>query len=207
MPPDDGSGPTPPEEITAKLREELQDGPVRRVPDRLAEAHAAVVLVLRPGERETEALFIRRARVEGDPWAGHMALPGGRQSLTDASLRETAVRETREETGLLLGAEDLVGPVSQILPRATRLPSIAITAYAAAHDGRHEVRPNPEVEGWVWVPLSALRDPTNRSVLALEREGERREFPTVEYRGHTIWGLTHRIVQDVLSLLDREPPG
>ena len=40
---------------------------------------AAVALVLRPGDAgELELLLIKRADYEGDPWSGHVALPGGR---------------------------------------------------------------------------------------------------------------------------------
>ena len=42
-------------------------------------AHAAVAVVLRDGEEGAELVMIRRAHREGDPWSGHMALPGGRQ--------------------------------------------------------------------------------------------------------------------------------
>ena len=68
------------------------------------ERTAAVAVVLRPGTDSPEVLLIERTRVEGDPWSGQMALPGGRRDAADRSLLETAVRETREETGVALDA-------------------------------------------------------------------------------------------------------
>src|SRR5262245_28580055 len=61
--------------------------------------HASVALIVR-GRADLGVLLIKRAKREGDPWSGHMALPGGRRDPKDASLIETAAREAREETGV-----------------------------------------------------------------------------------------------------------
>jgi len=42
----------------------------------------AVALILTPGERGLEALFIRRAERADDPWSGHIALPGSPATRT-----------------------------------------------------------------------------------------------------------------------------
>ncbi|MGH7524260.1 MAG: NUDIX domain-containing protein, partial [Gemmatimonadales bacterium] len=63
-------------------------------------AFAAVALVL--AEEPDRLLLIRRAEREGDPWSGHLALPGGRRQESDSDLLATATRETREETGIHL---------------------------------------------------------------------------------------------------------
>ena len=41
---------------------------------------------------------------EGDPWSGHMALPGGRREPGDPDLVATVIREVGEEVGISLGA-------------------------------------------------------------------------------------------------------
>ncbi|MBA3258253.1 MAG: NUDIX domain-containing protein, partial [Gemmatimonadales bacterium] len=61
---------------------------------------AAVALVLVPDP--DSVLLIRRAERTGDPWSGHMALPGGRRDSEDSDLIATAIRETAEEVGLQL---------------------------------------------------------------------------------------------------------
>src|SRR5258706_3496876 len=67
---------------------------------------AAVALIFRLGENDMlELLFIKRAEYEGDPWSGQIAFPGGRAEARDASLEETAIRETREETWIGLARE------------------------------------------------------------------------------------------------------
>ncbi|MBD0320648.1 MAG: NUDIX domain-containing protein, partial [Gemmatimonadetes bacterium] len=74
-------------------------------PPRRAEAEervpsAAVALLLRPSGDGPELLLIRRAEREGDPWSGHMALPGGRADPRDRDAAATAARETLEEVGI-----------------------------------------------------------------------------------------------------------
>ena len=54
--------------------------------------------------RTLSVLLVRRAEREGDPWSGHMALPGGHEHADDRDLLHTARRETLEEVGLDLRA-------------------------------------------------------------------------------------------------------
>ena len=59
---------------------------------------AAVAIILTP--QPDSILLIRRADRSGDPWSGHMALPGGRREAGDSDLAGTAIRETVEEVGI-----------------------------------------------------------------------------------------------------------
>src|ERR1700680_3050243 len=78
---------------------------------------AAVALVLRQGARGLEILLIKRAEHMDDPWSGHVALPGGREEPADASLQETAVRETLEETGIDLARDgEVLGALDDLRP-------------------------------------------------------------------------------------------
>jgi len=54
---------------------------------------AAVALLVRPVEDDLELLLIRRAEREGDPWSGHMALPGGRAAPGEEDDATTAARQ------------------------------------------------------------------------------------------------------------------
>ena len=81
---------------------------------------AAVAVILAPDP--DALLLIRRAERAGDPWSGHMALPGGRQEPTEPDLFTTAVRETAEEVGLTLGRRNLIGALDDVVPRTPVLP-------------------------------------------------------------------------------------
>lgn len=160
---------------------------------------AAVALILRNGPSGGEFVAIHRAHREGDPWSGHMALPGGRQQPGDATLVQTATRETREEIGIDL---DRCGrPVAELDElRAVgrgRLLDLVIRPVLFVLVQPVELVPNPaEVQSAFWIPLAALQ------VHPHERQACDRP-PSFEYNGYTIWGLTHRILSRFLETIER----
>lgn len=198
--------------MSASLRGRLERGlrraSSRSVPDARVERRAAVVLVVRPAEGgdtdRPEALFVRRAEVDGDPWSGHTALPGGHRAAPEEDLVATALRELREETGLHVPRRDVLGRLDDLHPRSRRLPSVAVTPFVAWHAGDASIRTNREVTGHLWIPLDALAAPEHRSVLTFRRGGALRAFPTIEYGGHTIWGLTYLVVARFLAAVAPE---
>jgi 8-oxo-dGTP pyrophosphatase MutT (NUDIX family) len=163
---------------------------------------AAVALVLRPAAEGPELLLIRRAEREGDPWSGHMALPGGREQAGDASPVHTAARETHEEVGIdVAAAGRLLGPVEPVWPMSSRAPRIMVRPFVFWVDAPVEATPNEEVDEAVWVPVDELRAPgsVTEHLLEIEGHGEMR-FPAFGTRGYVIWGLTHRILTTFLQL-------
>jgi 8-oxo-dGTP pyrophosphatase MutT (NUDIX family) len=160
---------------------------------------AAVAVILSPDP--DSVLLIRRAEREGDPWSGHMALPGGRQDPAEPDLVATAIRETAEEVGLLLGPEWLIGSLDDVVPRTPVLPPIAVRPYVFALDHRPALILNPEVAAARWVPLDQLLHPDARQTVQLEIRGENREFPAYQLDESIVWGLTERIVTGLLAHL------
>jgi 8-oxo-dGTP pyrophosphatase MutT (NUDIX family) len=156
----------------------------REEPDAPGLRWAAVALVLRGTSlSESELLFIRRAEREGDPWSGHVAFPGGRFDVTDASLEQTARRETREELSLDLHADaTLIGVLDDLRPRSG------------------ELTPNYEVHSTFWMPIAALRDPATLTEYAFDRGGARLRFPAYRSGDDVVWGMTERLVTQLLTV-------
>jgi 8-oxo-dGTP pyrophosphatase MutT (NUDIX family) len=163
---------------------------------------AAVALVLRGGP-DLDLLLIKRAVSERDPWSGHMAFPGGRLDPSDASLLDTAVRETREETGILLDpAGRLLGSLDPVSPSTRRLPPLVIAPFVFGAEAGVEAVPEPlEVERTLWVPLAELRDPAVRRVVPIPMPGGEIPFPAFVLGEHVIWGLTYRILDRFLQVV------
>ncbi len=165
---------------------------------------AAVALIIRPCVNDdAELLFIRRSLRAGDPWSGQIGLPGGRFEPADASLEETALRETFEEVGLDLRAEGRVlGMLDEIRPRTPVLPPIIVRPFVAVVSPDVAFVPNREVAGTFWVPLSHLRAVEAQVEYAMDVNGVRAVFPAYAVNGHVVWGLTERIVRQLLTVFD-----
>ena len=175
-------------------------------PDPRPLRHAAIALVLRAGaagEGEPELLLIKRAEHEMDPWSGHVALPGGRYEPEDATLAETAVRETLEETGLDLARDGrILGTLDEISPRTPVLPRIVVRPHVALIGGDTTVTPSPEVAAAFWVPLRALREERGWSEATIVVRGQERRVPCFEYGEYLVWGLTERVLRQFVAMLD-----
>ena len=194
------------QDLEAELRGLFASHPPRLKVDADDVPRAAVAMILAPrepaaAESATDVLFIRRAEVDGDPWSGHMAFPGGRQSVGDADLIETARRETREETGIDFARTSVTGRLDDYHPSSPGLPPIVIAPFVVWLPEQAPIEPNHEIAGHVWVPLEVLSDPVHRSDFTLHRSERSRTFVTIEYEGHTIWGLTFNIVSQFLDVL------
>jgi len=166
-------------------------------------AQAAVALLLRPRD-DLEVLLIRRADREGDPWSGHIALPGGRRSPVDPDLAATAFRETEEETGISIPRTGrLLGRLG-MLATPQRLPAVDISPFVAGVPANTSPVLDPaEVVDAEWIPLPALRSIEAASEHRVERMGTSLTFPSIVHGSYVIWGLTHRILMDFLAVLDR----
>jgi len=165
---------------------------------------AAVVLMLRDRGGEAEVLIIKRAEHPHDPWSGHLALPGGRVEPGDSDLRETAVRETREEVGIDLDAGgQFLGQLEAVTPATPRLPPIVITPLVAIAPLDAVLRPNAEeVVDAFWLPVTTLKQQGRSDVVQLVIQGQARQWPAYPSARGAIWGLTERILTQFLALID-----
>ena len=165
--------------------------------------HAAVALVLRPDEGGgLELLLIKRADFEGDPWSGHVALPGGRREPGDVSLERTAVRETWEETAVDIGRDGMVlGALDEVSPRTPTVRRVIVRPYVAAVSADVAVIESPEVAAAFWVPLAALRDAAAWITADVVAHGRPLQVPAFTHGEYVVWGLTERILRDFLRVV------
>ena len=164
---------------------------------------AAVSMILRPSSFDTaELLLLQRQTVERDPWSGQISLPGGR-SKTGEALLETAKREAKEETGIDLDKCEIVGSMDGVFPGTFSLvvrPFVVI----APSDISVTIDHGEIIESF-WVPLNFFAEKRNSSTYTFRREGRSIQTPSFIVEGkYVVWGMTLRIIQNLLSELDMQ---
>jgi 8-oxo-dGTP pyrophosphatase MutT (NUDIX family) len=162
---------------------------------------AAIAVVLVELERGCDVLLIERAIREGDPWSGHMALPGGHADPADADLAATAERETLEEVGLdLRKVAERIGQLSDSAP-ARGVP-IAVRPFVYLLQARPALTLSAEVEQAIWVPIAPLRAGEQRTTFSFVRGAQSLKFPAWDIAGHVVWGLTYRVLDELFGRLN-----
>jgi len=187
--------------MSAEARTSFRERILRSLADRTPEAPlagprtAAIALILLDGEASGEFLLIERATREGDPWSGHMALPGGHRDATDADLAATAERETLEEVGLDLAAQgERLGRLSDYAP--IRGAPVAVRPFVYLLPARPTLLLSAEVRQALWVPVAPLLGGARQATYTLSKGGQSLEFPAWDIDGHLVWGLTYRVLDE-----------
>ena len=170
-------------------------------------AQAAVALILSETPGDLSLLIIKRAERAGDPWSGHLALPGGRAQASDPDLLFTAARETYEEIGLELldnmGSRNrFLGKLPLLAPKNPQLPETEITPFVALAPEQVILSINHEVADAFWVSVDDLKREGPSSFYSMQFGEIVRNWPAYPSSGGPIWGITERILTNFLSLLD-----
>ena len=181
-----------------------------RIDTKPAKMSASVAVVLREVESDLEALFIRRAEHDADPWSGHLAFPGGRLDAEDADARSAAEREAIEELGIDLADATrarCLGQLSDVLGHAE---SIRVSAYVYGISGDPLLRLNHEIRDAFWTPLHHCTDPRRQSMREFSYLERSMPLPTIrlleDNDAPVLWGITYKFLDDFMSTIGRPIP-
>jgi 8-oxo-dGTP pyrophosphatase MutT (NUDIX family) len=170
---------------------------VTRPPDD-GRKRAAVAIVLHDEPPSPRVLLMKRIERAGDPWSGHISLPGGGHDARDRDLLATAIRETEEELGLSLTGARLLGNLRALSPMSAGPNGIEVTPFVFVTEAALEPTPGPEAEAAFWLPLDLAASGALDETYTYP--GTDRQFPSWRYEEYVIWGLTWRILGDLLAL-------
>ncbi|MBN9553942.1 MAG: CoA pyrophosphatase [Alphaproteobacteria bacterium] len=194
----------------AALRAVLLDAPSREIghddydlhpelrPPHQSEAVGAAVLLPIVMRDEPSILFTQRTETLARH-SGQVSFPGGRADATDLSPVETALRETREETGI----DPAFVRIAGYLPRYRTGTGYDISPVVGVLSGGFTLAPNPdEVAEAFEAPLAFFLDPANRRLETRLWGGRERSFYVFTPQGRTIWGATAAILVDFAARLN-----
>lgn len=173
----------------------------RRTPEQVLEpdrSQAAVAVLLVPDP--DRLLLIRRAERQGDPWSGHLALPGGRRQATDPDLLATAIRETEEETGIQLERGWCRAQLDDLVPRTPTLPPILVRPFVFLLPAAISPGVSAEVVHATWLPLGRLVADGVYGSRTIQVRGEPRVVDGYQLSAGFLWGMTERILSPILML-------
>ncbi len=159
-----------------------------------------VAIPLRAGEFDLNFLLIRRVERAGDPWSGQMAFPGGHMEPSDASEFDTARRETQEETGIDILTHEVLGRLDDVQPSNL---AIRVTPFVVALIGEVNLRASAEVAEHLWIPFKYFQRPVRKDFV-VQRGQKSATFEAYDFQGRIIWGMTLRIIKDIVSRLENK---
>lgn len=128
--------------------------------------------------------------------AGEIAFPGGKWTDDDIDLLDTALRETKEEIGLSISRDDVIGQLENVM---TLNSGYTITPFVCIIDKIPQLKADSEVESILHMPMISLlqtldddRDLGHQSL---------QEMYTFTYNDRIVWGASARILKQLVNRL------
>jgi 8-oxo-dGTP pyrophosphatase MutT (NUDIX family) len=130
--------------------------------------------------------------------AGQVSFPGGRREAHDADAVATALREAREEVGIVPAQVEVLG----MLPEYRTGTGFAVIPVVGLVEPPLNLRLDDfEVAEAFEPPLSFLLDPANHQRHSVEVQGVLREYWAMPWRGYHIWGATAGMLLSLYAVL------
>ncbi len=162
---------------------------------------SAVLALLYPKDNALHTVLMLRPEYEG-VHSAQVSFPGGRKEEADASLEITALREAREEVGIVPGDVQLLGQLTEVYIPPSRFlvtPYIGYVNYTP-----HFIPDAREVQAVIETPLSTLLNEAivKRKDITLSN-GFTLNTPYFDVDGHVVWGATAMMLSEFKAILQQ----
>jgi 8-oxo-dGTP pyrophosphatase MutT (NUDIX family) len=160
---------------------------------------AVLIPVYRSQDGELHIVMILRN--PGGVHGGQIAFPGGKHDPEDETMLDTALREVREELGLIVERNDVLAELPMEQTRTTGYRVFPFLARIAVPD-RWRIAER-EIAEIVDVKLTHLtrRDAHDKMIGRFPNWQKAEQVSFYRIGEHRLWGLSYRILQPVISRL------
>jgi 8-oxo-dGTP pyrophosphatase MutT (NUDIX family) len=160
---------------------------------------AVLIPVYRSQDGELHIVMILRN--PGGVHGGQIAFPGGKHDPEDEMMLDTALREVREELGLIVERNDVLAELPMEQTRTTGYRVFPFLARIAVPD-RWQIAER-EIAEIVDVKLTDLtrRDAHDKMIGRFPTWEKAQQVSFYRIGEHRLWGLSYRILQPVLARL------
>lgn len=160
---------------------------------------AVLIPVYRSQDGELHIVMILRN--PGGVHGGQIAFPGGKHDPEDETMLDTALREVREELGLIVERNDVLAELPMEQTRTTGYRVFPFLARIAVPD-RWQIAER-EIAAIVDVKLTDLtrRDAHDKMIGRFPTWEKAQQVSFYRIGDHRLWGLSYRILQPVLARL------
>ena len=160
---------------------------------------AVLIPVYRSQDGELHIVMILRN--PGGVHGGQIAIPGGKHDPEDETMLDTALREVREELGLIVERNDVLAELPMEQTRTTGYRVFPFLARIAVPD-RWQIAER-EIAAIVDVKLTDLtrRDAHDKMIGRFPTWEKAQQVSFYRIGEHRLWGLSYRILQPVLARL------
>ncbi len=151
---------------------------------------AAVLVPLFWQDEEIHVLLTKRSE-QLKHHSGQVSFPGGGFDEADITIRQAAIRETKEEIGIDSDSIDVVGYLEDIETNS----GFYVTSFVGIlKDGFSVTINEDEVAEVFSVPLSFFCEEKNCQKRNANFQGKNVNYYVYQYNNYTIWGVTAEIV-------------
>ncbi len=191
-------------DLPQAIKEILSARTPKRIPDeKCLYKHAGVLVPIFRQGGDYMILFTKRTN-KLEHHKGQISFPGGSVDEEDNSVKDTVLREAREEIGLLKEDVEILGRIDDTL---TVVSDFIVHPFVGLIPYPYDFTINTdEVARLIKVPLKAFHPENSGKGASFEFEGKTYRTPTYEYDGDVIWGATARIMEIFVNIIGHKLP-